>query len=81
MLATGGLTGASGSVISVVVGTRSWATGEGSSSMALGSGVDKDVMHPSSAGGSICSCSSGAGNLVNYQGFPSQWLIPVALAP
>jgi hypothetical protein len=62
MLATGGLTGASGSVISVVVGTRSWATGEGSSSMALGSGVDNDAMHPSSAGGSICSCSSGAGS-------------------
>jgi hypothetical protein len=58
----GGSTGASGSVISVVVGTRSWATGEGGSSMALGSGVDKDVMRPSSAGGSICSCSSGAGS-------------------
>jgi hypothetical protein len=28
--------------------------------MALGSGVDNDVMRPSSAGGSICSCFSGA---------------------
>jgi hypothetical protein len=62
MLVIGGPTGASGSVFSVVVSTRSWVTREGGSSMALGSGVDNDVMRPSSAGGSICRCSSGAGS-------------------